>query len=321
MKKRNFLCIGLVMQDILLSGLEDLPKNWEQTLLAAQAGMDTGGGAANSARTFGKLGYSVDISGRIGLDSAGEEIVKRFQKDHVDVAGLLRKEGTCTGTAVGLINKEGERCFITVRGGNSQYCEEDLEGIRQRDYDCVHVNGYFQFPSLEASLPKILEEFRRKGSVISFDTSSSDPSGRWFEAIKPVIACIDFFFTNEYQLKMITGMEEAGKGAEFLQKHGVKNVVLKRGAKGCVIFEEGGDETEIPGFRVEAVDTTGAGDSFDAAYMIGVINGWEPVRCGQFANVVAGLNCTSLGAVGGVPDYQSSLRLMDEYYGKNRKVG
>lgn len=312
--ENSFLCLGLIMRDILIRGVDTLPQHWEQTLVARGIRSDTGGGAANSARTLGRLGAKVSLSGRLGDEDFGRAIRADLAADHVDTTPLRSDPEEPSGVAVGLVREDGKRCFITVRGAGSRYCAADLADIPWSSYPYVHINGYFQFPALEPDLPALLERARAAGCVISFDTASWDASGRWFESIRPFAKYIDYFFANDAQLAQLTHCARPEEAARFLLSQGVGNVIAKLGGSGSISFGADGSAVSAAAYPIRAVDTTGAGDSFDAAYMLGVSLGWDTRSCAEFANTVAGLNCTRLGATAGVPDFKTALRLARENY-------
>lgn len=313
----RFLCMGLIMRDILVCGIKELPQHWEQTLVADHIISDTGGDAANSARTLGRLGANVALSGRLGDDAFGAAISSSLKTDHVDTHFLHFDPCLSSGVAVALVRDDGKRCFTTVRGANEQYCQQDLKDISWNDYPYIHINGYFQFPALEKDLPDLLKEAQAHNCTISFDMASWDASGRWYESIQPFARYIDYFFTNDAQLEQLTHCRQIEDAASFLMRDGVKNVVAKLGSKGCICFCENKPAVSVAGYKVAAIDTTGAGDSFDAAYILGISKGWDTKTCAQFANIVAGSNCTKAGATAGVPDYETALLLMRSYYQQN----
>lgn len=310
----RFLCLGLIMRDILLSGVPELPSHWEQTLVGTGIKSDTGGGAANSARTLGRLGADVALSGRVGQDSFATSIREDLVRDSVSLSQLKEDPHGPTGVAVALIRPDGKRCFTTVRGANQAYCREDLAAVHWESYPFVHINGYFQFPALEPDLPALLERMKAAGCTVSFDTASWDPSGRWYESIRPFARFIDYFFANDSQLFQLTGRKSPAEAAAFLQGEGVKTVVAKLGEEGSVTFRQEDAPVAVKAYPAEAVDTTGAGDSYDAAYMLGVSQGWRQWECAQFANTVAGLNCSQVGATAGVPDLDTALTLCGKHY-------
>lgn len=317
MKQRvpKFLCLGLIMRDILISGVPELPTHWEQTQVGKAVRSDTGGGAANSARTLGRLGALVSLSGRIGKDSFAAQVKRDLEADAVDLSFLKEDADNPSGVAVALIRQDGKRCFTTVRGANQAYCEEDLASICWEAFPFVLVNGFFQFPALEPELPRLMEQMKAAGCCIAFDTASWDPSGRWFERIRPFARFLDYLFANGAQLYQLTKKENLQEASSFLQGEGVGAVVAKLGAQGSVTFCRDGGQISVPAFPVKAADTSGAGDSFDAAYLFGKANGWLERECAQFANTVAGLNCTRIGATAGVPGLDTALRLCRNCYG------
>ena len=303
--------MGSIMIDILANGLDRLPSHWEDMMLAEGLQMGVGGGAANSAITFARLGQPVYLAGRIGSDSFGDYGKQIIEKEGVNTEFVVRDLSQPSGVAIGLVHNEGERCFITVRGANKNLNKFDLESIDPNSTALLHINGYFQMPQLEDDMSYILEMFKKSGTMITFDTASWDPSGKWYTTIKSFVHYIDYFFANKTQLYKLTGYDDVEKAASCLIKDGVKNVVAKLGAKGCMVY---GDNSVLykNAYKVDSVDTTGAGDSFDAAFGVGLLKGWNEGKCATFANVVAALNCTKLGATSGVPRFNEALKIVEE---------
>ena len=308
------LCFGLVMADVLVSGLKRLPRNWEEMVVGESSVIAVGGGAANSARTFAKLGEPVDLLGRVGGDYFGTFVKNDTEACKVNCSALLLDREHTTGVALGLVHKDGNRCFVTVQGANAAMDKTDFERIDFDHYDFMHINGFFQFPGIEPDLKGIIEEVHKRGGRVSLDTASSDPFGRWFTAVEPFIHCVDYLFLNKSQLLLMAGKETVDQGAEAMLEAGVKHVIVKLGQEGCLIY---GPEApvHVPAMRIEAVDTTGAGDSFDAAYIAGLRRGWSQEQCARLANTVAGMNCCHLGSTAGVPDWNIAMERMKLFYG------
>src|SRR5699024_4841607 len=101
-QSNKVLCFGLIMVDILMNELEELPTHWEQTLLADKSFLNVGGGAANSARTFGRLGTSVDLLGHLGTDFFSEFVARKMESDGVSISKLVHDTNLSSGLAVGL---------------------------------------------------------------------------------------------------------------------------------------------------------------------------------------------------------------------------
>jgi sugar/nucleoside kinase (ribokinase family) len=307
------------MLDILVSGVGKLPEHWEETVFAGKFFPSIGGGAANSAITLGRLGAVVEIAGKTGDDSFGELINAELCNNGVLTGNLLCQEKTPSGLAIGLVNPEGKRCFITSRGANDTLHPGEFNFSAKKQFGVFFVNGFFQFPQAEGALLKLSKEFRQARVKIAFDMASWDASGRWMGAVAPFVPHISCFFCNTTQLKILTGQEDQKRGAKFLLEQGAGEVIVKMGPLGCTVY--GSDQpihTGAPDLPV--VDTTGAGDSFDAAYLFALSKGWTPFECSAFGNTVAGINCGSFGATGGVPDYKTALREMARYYTLPREV-
>lgn len=310
----HFLCVGLIMYDTLIQGVDALPSHWEDTVRGTSIFTDTGGGAANSARTLGRLGASVDIIGCIGSDSAGEQIMQTFYQDHVHTDYLKKETAISTGIATALVHPDGRRCFATVQGSNKNLKIDDFNNIDFSKYQYVHINGYFQFPSLEKDMPQLLSQMKNSNCTISFDTASWDPSGKWYESIQPFSTYIDYFFANEAQLLQLTHAKNVEAAASRLLNDGVKHVIAKLGKNGSTLYGLDSPPLHTNALSISAVDTTGAGDSFDAAYILALSNGWSTDLCGYFANTIAGLNCSKPGATSGVPTYEEALKRMKQFY-------
>jgi sugar/nucleoside kinase (ribokinase family) len=307
------------MLDILISGVGKLPEHWEETVFAGNFFPFVGGGAANSAITLGRLGAVVEIAGKIGGDSLGELINAGLHENGVLTSNLLRQKKSTSGLAIGLVNPEGKRCFITSRGANDSLDPREFNFSKKEQFNIFFINGFFQFPQAEGALLEMIKEFRQAGVRTAFDMASWDGSGRWMRAVVPFLPYVTCFFCNTFQLEALTGQKDQDAGAELLLDQGVGEVIVKMGALGCTIY---GIDPPIhivaPDFPI--VDTTGAGDSFDAAYLFGLSKGWTPFECGAFGNTVAGINCGNFGATGGVPNYEIALREMTRYYIRPREV-
>ncbi|MDR1537999.1 MAG: carbohydrate kinase family protein [Clostridiales bacterium] len=315
MREKGFLCFGLVLLDILVSGVSRLPSHWEDSVLGAEVSRAVGGGAANSAAALGKLGARASVAGMIGSDDFGDVILSMLERSCVDASNLLRSKEEPSGVSIGLINPDGQRCFIVSRGANQRLDAAGLCSLNPDDCHFLLINGFFQFPQAETCLLHSVKQYSESGVQIAFDMASWDPSDRWMAAIKPFAPLIDVFFANSAQLKRLTCEEDLNAGAEMMLDLGVKTLVIKKGHSGCDIHD-GHEIISVRSPDVSVIDTTGAGDVFDAAYILGVSKGWKPRLCGAFANTVAGLSCESLGAGAGVPDYERAVEAMNSFYPK-----
>lgn len=313
MQKKKFLCTGVIMADILATGLEKFPEHWEETVQSERVVLSPGGGAANSAIAFACLGAAVDLLGKIGIDYLSDFLEAGLLEKHVGTAYLSKTTRKNTGVALGLVHKNGKRCFVTEKGANECLAEVNFMEINLSVYHTLLINGFFQFSSAENTILAFTEKASAQGITIGFDMASWDSSGRWMQALLPFLPWIDYFFTNDAQLEQLTGEASSLKGAKYLLSLGVDTVIVKLGARGCEVIQEA-LHIKIPAPDLPVVDTTGAGDSFDAAYLLGIEKGWTHEVCARFANVVAGLNCGKYGATGGVPEFEEALEAVKKIY-------
>ena len=315
-QQKKVLCFGLITIDVLINGLKKLPENWEEMVSGDQSVVSVGGGAANSGRTFGRLGEQVDLLGRVGADYFGDIVRNEIRTDNVNVDALAADTERSTAVSMGLVHEhDGKRCFVTTIGANDGIDESDFDRVNLADYDFMHINGFFRFPHAEPCLRKKIEEIHGHGGLVSLDTASWDPQNRWMSAMESFIDTIDYIFLNDTQIKALTKKDSVSEAAEYLLERGVKHVIAKLGGDGCTIYKNGIEPLTVPARKGIIIDTSGAGDSFDAAFIIGVRKGWSFEKCARFANVVAGLNCERFGATAGVPNMQTALDEMQAYYG------
>ena len=147
----------------------------------------------------------------------------------------------------------------------------------------------------------VLQRARAAGLSTSLDTGW-DADNRWMEDLQPCLPFADLLFVNESEGKMLTGSDNPRHVAAKLRSLGANEVVVKLGAEGCVVFV-GDDEFVAPGFAVDAVDTTGAGDCFGGGFLAALHHGKSIPEAARFANAVGALKVSQLGAVKGVRDF------------------
>ncbi|HHV62274.1 MAG TPA: hypothetical protein GXX51_06520 [Firmicutes bacterium] len=167
-------------------------------------------------------------------------------------------------------------------------------------------------PGLDGEpLGRILKKAKEDyGMITSIDTAWNDAGS--MNTVRPGLPYLDFFISSIAEARLVTGKEDLRELADVLLDHGVRVVVVKMGPGGCYIKtrQDGGYEVRIPAWDVPVVDTTGAGDSFVAGFLTGVMKGWDLERAGRFGNTVGATAVGVLGAVEGVRSFEETLELM-----------
>ena len=254
-----------------------------------------GGCATNFALACSRLGAKVKLVGKIGADHWGRFLLDELRKNGVDISSMVISRNVKTGVTYAIVEK-GERSFITFRGGNAQL---SLQDIREKDIvgDVVHIPSFFLLENLRPHYPRLMKLARSRGALVSFDTGW-DPFGLWrrTDHLLEAIANCDVMFPNLVEARMITGRKAAGPKelVQRLMKMGPKIVCIKMGDRGSAVGEAG-RLCRIPAFPVEVVDTTGAGDVYNAAFVLAYLRTHDIVLAGHFASAAAAISVTGAG--------------------------
>jgi sugar/nucleoside kinase (ribokinase family) len=162
----------------------------------------------------------------------------------------------------------------------------------------VHLTSYYLQKGLQPQFGEILQRAKALGLTTSFDPNS-DPSDRWNSKINAVLEYTDILFVNEREAIKLTGARTAQAALRTLGEK-VPCVVVKRGAKGAIAIQDNEVFTDS-GFRVKALDTTGAGDCFDAGFLSAYLMKQPPAECLRFGNACGALSAISIGGTAGQP--------------------
>ncbi len=290
------LCvIGSLNMD-LVATVDRFPKPGE-TITGRDFGTYPGGKGANQAVAAGRLGADVRMVGKVGDDLYGRQYLKVLNENGVSTDGVGIQPATSTGVAVIEVDGSGENHIVIIAGANGkvdrEYIDQKLEYLMECDI--------FLF-QLEIPLDTVMYAMnllKSEGKVIIFDPA---PAAKLPDGIFPLV---DYITPNETELQVLTGMSVAEegdilKGAAQLLEKGVKVVVAKAGKNGAYIAD-GKSFTHIPGFSVEVVDTTAAGDSFNAGLAFALSRRKDLIESVRFANAVGALSTTAKGAQGAMP--------------------
>jgi ribokinase len=238
------------------------------------------------------------FAGRLAVDNFGEVVLKALREVDVDTQGLRLVEDSETGVTVALVRKDGERTRVTYQGTNTELQLKDLEKCLTTEPPprWVHLAGYHLLDSLQGDQASMLLKLaREQGATTSLDIGW-DPKG-WtknrVEAILDALQFVDVFFPNADEVKALTGEKGYRKGTQKLIAAGSSALVVKLGRKGCLLATKR-DQHLIPAFEVDVVDTTAAGEAFNAGFAVSMLSGATMGRAAVFANAVAALRISRL---------------------------
>ena len=298
----EIICAGMVLVDVLVEGIEAMPRSGE-TGLVSGVSLATGGDAINEAMSLAKLGDRVGLMGLIGEDAQGRFIRERCAQHGVGTAGLFVDARRSTATSIVLIDKRGERSFLSQRNsaiGAFGPEHVDLEQVRPGTR-ALSIGSLFCAPRFDReALPALLRKAKSVGAFTIADMVM-DQQGYGLEGLGDAWPHLDYVVPSELEAEIFTGSKEPRAIAADFQRRGVKNVILKRGSKGAIGFI-GDAVCSCPSFDVPVVDTTGAGDNFVAGLVHALVKGFPPDRALRFGSAVAALSIQAVGAGAGLKD-------------------
>ena len=275
--------------------------SWEQaydTVRQLKVTFDSGGSCANTVATVGLLGASAVFCGQVGDDQMGRMYGAKLEETCGRHA-LRVTDSAATGKCLAIISEaDAERTMITDLGAATSLY--DLGGFTDtlQDSRIGHFEGYMLTdPKAKDMVIAGMKAVRRGGGLVSLDVNDPFVVGLLGDSLHTVISdLVDIVFLNEDEARAFTGKEPLDAVRTIADSHEVRTVVVKMGRKGSLVMHDG--ELHEIGIRsVKAIDTTGAGDAYAGGYLYGLLQGWEPPRCGKLAAAVAALTVSQIGAV------------------------
>jgi ribokinase len=246
-----------------------------------------GGKGANQAVAAARLGAEVSMVGCVGDDVYGEVILENLKKNHVNTDYVEPVTGSASGTAH-ITLSEGDNSIIVVKGANDFITPEYVEKAKKviEESDIVMVQQEIPEETVEY-LADLCNTLQKRLLL------NPAPARKLSEA---VIQQASFLTPNEHEFEVLFNGRDR---TEVLTEHPNKLFITE--GKNGVRYFDGHEEKVVPSFEVEAVDTTGAGDTFNAAFAVAVAEGKSFDECLLFANRAASISVTKLGAQGGMP--------------------
>ena len=307
-KQWDLFVYGDINMDLMVPGITQLPEPGTEQLIPEMPCF-VGGGAALFAMGAAKLGCRTVFQGAVGRDAYGTFIRTALKRAGVDDA-LLEEAACPTGISL-CFTGEKDRCFITYPGTNDGLSLEKirLDAVRQARH--VHITGYAGEKNHDEYL-QALKRLRTCGVTVSMDVGW-DPEGSWNPEIFELFPFLDVMLMNETECLHYTGGADAEAGAKRIaEKAGM--AVIKCGRKGSLLVQ-GQTVIRMPGIPVKVMDSTGAGDSFNAGFISAWLAGKPLATCLQTGNICGGLSTTALGGHTAFPDPETVSEQMRKNYG------
>ncbi len=268
----------------------------DSSIISRQAILSPGGVGANIASNLAYMGYRVRVLGAVGRDVFGTYILEELKKRGIDVAHIQLVDNILTGFMVVLVGQHGNKTIIGSRGAN-QYFKLDDETVKEviQDTRHLHVSGYAAL-NVDGgeTLLKLLVNAKKNGKSTSIDLEGIALYKREF--IDKLKGIVDYVFLNRIEAEHLCTENEAVKcSIKILEKIKPKTLFLKMGDKGSKVISYSGNEIVVDDVEAykptKIIDTTGAGDAYNATVIAYLIKGESPLEAARKGSIAGAKAC------------------------------
>ncbi|HWR22116.1 MAG TPA: ribokinase [Feifaniaceae bacterium] len=298
---KKLAVVGSINMDIV-STMEQYPRPGE-TIRGRTFGTFPGGKGANQAVAAGRLGADVLFLGMVGDDLYGQEALRALKAANVDTGHIEVCPDTNTGVACIWVNGGGENCIVLEEGANGRvdipYIKRHIDALA----DCCMVLLQLEIPM--ETVEWVAGYCKKNGIKVMFDPAPAAACSR------ELLSNVDYITPNEGEILAVSGCPDATGAAKYLLERGVGRIVNKAGADGCCLVDRE-KRLHVKGYKVNAVDTTAAGDSFNAGLAVALSKGMDEVTALKYANAVGAYAVTGMGAQSSMPTEEQVYTLMEQ---------
>jgi sugar/nucleoside kinase (ribokinase family) len=292
----DIVVVGELNVDLVLIGLPSLPT-YREIRLAKDMRFALGGASGLFACNVARLGTKVGFVGKVGADEFGDFLLRCLQQCGVDTSHVIRDSSGRTGICV-CLSFPDEYAMASYPGIRETFCVDDIDFDYVKTARHLHMSSFYLQPALQAGCPKLFLWAKDAGMSTSLDPDH-DPHGRWDNGMRDLLPHLDVFLPNEHEAKCIASVDDVVCAAEKLRTM-ARTVVIKRGDKGALAATP--DRTlSVPAFAVRPVDTTGAGDSFNAGFLFQYLRGSSLEKCLKWGNACGALSTQAVGGLAAFP--------------------
>ena len=315
-KSSEILVLGDINADII-----GRVKSWPEPgheCLAERLELHCGGVGANCALALRRWGVRVQLIGCVGEDDFGGFLLKTLAAHGVNVHCVRRTASAMTGMLYINVTPDGQRTFFGSRGANQWVGRlgKSESGLLKRAR-AASIMGYsYLNRGSEAAAHRVMAAVHRNDGWVSLD-AGMEPSKRIPGKILRAAKSVDLFFVSDEEATMLTGYGNPKKAFKRLLKLGIPGVVMKLGKRGCLIADDGTVQ-QVPSFPMRAVDSTGAGDAFTAAFLQAQLRRWPLAEAALAANAAGAAAASVVGAGERLPTRQQIVRVLSAARLKNQ---
>ncbi len=294
MSNADIVFIGTAIVDAIIKGFDPEPVS-ATGYVSDSCSLSVGGEAVNGSVAAAKLGLKPAVLCHLGNDAAGDMIVNELEKYHVDAGLVVRSDEHATPVTTMFVADDGSRRSITNKahryGFHPEQYVNSLAGAR-----AVALGSLFRAPFDDPEVIKAVTETAHKNGMAVFaDTKLPNFRRLGLDDIRDSLPMIDYITPNEDEGRFYSGEDEPEKMADVFLAKGAQNVIVKLGGRGC-FFKNHEESVLLPAYNINAVDATGAGDNFLAAFASELLRGSRIREALVFANACGAICATAVGA-------------------------
>lgn len=311
----DVLTVGILVADIIARPVNKIPKRGklENT---SEISIHAGGCAFNTGLVLSKLGLKVGVAGRLGRDYMGNFLLERLSQGNVNTQSITFDNEALTSASLVMVDPRGERSFIHNMGANANFLEKHIDYDLVEEAKLIFVGGSMLMPSFDGEETRaFLKKCKDMDKITALDTAW-DSTGQWMKNLRPALPYIDYFMPSYEEACKFSNEEDLDKIADYFLNKGPHTIVIKLGEKGSFAKNVEGERYLVPAFEnINLIDSTGAGDSFCAGFLMSIIRGWDLQKSLEFANAVGAHCCMKLGATSMETNELEIIKFIEKHRG------
>ena len=294
---KNVLFAGEINVDLVLQGYRDFPTPGKEVLVD-DFSMVLGSASAICAMGLARLGSPVTFLGKVGDDPWGRFCLDAMTGRGIDVSRVVRDAAIKTGVTVAITRPGDDRALVSYLGSIAALVRDDVPPGAFRGFAHLHVSSYYLQEGLRPGVRDLFATAHAEGLTTSLDPGY-DPSEGWAGGLEETLRDTDLFFPNEVELAGIARTSDPEEALRRLE-NGRTRTVAKLGREGAMTLDEGRPVT-VAAFPIRPLDTTGAGDSFNAGFLHAWLAGAPVVECLRLGAACGALSTQGMGGTAAQP--------------------
>lgn len=292
----DIVVVGELNVDLILQDISSFPEIGKEKL-AKNMVLTIGSASAILASNVARLGIKVGFVGKLGRDHFAEIVMSTLRENNVDCHGIILDDSVQTGVTVALTFPDNY-AMVTYMGAMETFSVEDVNFDYLRKGRHLHFSSYYLQPAMRTGCAELFRRAKEIGLTTSLDPGW-DPHEEWREDILEVLEHVDVILPNEQEALHISGCETVADALERLGRY-APVIVIKLGKQGAICRAD--DEIiRTRTYQVDPVDTTGAGDSFNAGFLCDWLQGSDIRQCLKSGNACGALATTKMGGTTASP--------------------